>query len=58
LFNVHDERMVELLASHVATFIRVVYGRDWWLLQPFLFHMNIILEYLHVYEPGLNKIVS
>jgi putative methionine-R-sulfoxide reductase with GAF domain len=28
LFNVHDERMVELLASHVATFIRVVYGRD------------------------------
>ncbi len=58
LFNVHDERMVELLASHVATFIRVVYGRDWWLLQPFLFHMNIILEYLHVYEPGLNKTVS
>jgi len=26
LFNVHDERMVELLASHVATFIRVVHG--------------------------------
>lgn len=27
-FTVHDERMVELLASHVATFIRVVHGSD------------------------------
>lgn len=27
-FTIHDERMVELLASHVATFIRVVHGSD------------------------------
>jgi hypothetical protein len=28
MFTVHDERMVELLASHVASFIRVVNGSD------------------------------
>lgn len=28
VFTMHDERMVELLASHVATFIRVVNGSD------------------------------
>jgi hypothetical protein len=28
VFTVHDERMVEMLASHVATFIRVVNGGD------------------------------
>jgi hypothetical protein len=28
VFTMHDVRMVELLASHVATFIRVVNGSD------------------------------
>ena len=28
VFTIHDEKMVELLASHVATFIRVVHGSD------------------------------
>jgi hypothetical protein len=28
VFTIHDERMVEMLASHVATFIRVVSGGD------------------------------